>query len=133
MKLFRIKFPSECASLKAFYSFPGLDSLWYRYLMRFVLLFSYIIPISLRVNLELAKLFYCWQIGRDSHIPGTVIRSSTIPEELGRISFLLSDKTGTLTKNEMHFKKIHLGTVAFSGEAFEDVRQQLRGVYEGRQ
>lgn len=49
----------------------------------------------------------------------TVVRSSTIPEELGRISFLLSDKTGTLTMNEMRFKKIHLGTVAFSSDAFE--------------
>lgn len=55
----------------------GLDSNWYRYLMRFILLFSYIIPISLRVNLDMAKLFYSWQIGRDKRIPGTVVRSST--------------------------------------------------------
>ncbi|PIO56911.1 hypothetical protein TELCIR_21688, partial [Teladorsagia circumcincta] len=33
----------------------GVDTNWYRYLMRFVLLFSYIIPISLRVNLDMAK------------------------------------------------------------------------------
>lgn len=84
----------------------GLDSNWYRYLIRFVLLFSYIIPISLRVNLDLAKFFYSWQIGRDKAIEGTVVRSSTISEEMGRISFLLSDKTGTLTKNEMRFKKV---------------------------
>lgn len=84
----------------------GVDLNWYRYLVRFILLFSYIIPISLRVNLDLAKLFYSWQIGRDKTIPETVVRSSTIPEELGRISFLLSDKTGTLTKNEMRFKKV---------------------------
>ena len=86
----------------------GLDTNWYRYLMRFVLLFSYIIPISLRVNLDMAKLFYSYQIGRDKMIPETVVRSSTIPEELGRISFLLSDKTGTLTRNEMRFKKVNL-------------------------
>ncbi|CAI4223113.1 unnamed protein product [Auanema sp. JU1783] len=110
----------------------GLDPNWYRYLMRFVLLFSYIIPISLRVNLDMAKLFFSWQIGRDKNIPDTVVRSSTIPEELGRISFLLSDKTGTLTKNEMHFKKIHLGTVAFSSDAFEEVAQHVASAYAGK-
>lgn len=110
----------------------GLDKNWYRYMMRFVLLFSYIIPISLRVNLDMAKLFYAWQIGRDRHIPETVVRSSTIPEELGRISFLLSDKTGTLTKNEMRFKKIHLGTVSFSCDAFEDVSRHVMSAYAGK-
>ncbi|KAL3998137.1 phospholipid-translocating P-type ATPase flippase family protein [Acanthocheilonema viteae] len=110
----------------------GLDKNWYRYLMRFILLFSYIIPISLRVNLDMAKLFYSWQIGRDRHIKDTVVRSSTIPEELGRISFLLSDKTGTLTMNEMRFKKIHLGTVAFSSDAFEDVSRHVLSAYSGK-
>ena len=28
---------------------------------------------------------------------GTISRNSTIPEELGRIEFILTDKTGTLT------------------------------------
>uniref|UniRef100_A0A914XVP2 Phospholipid-transporting ATPase n=3 Tax=Panagrolaimus TaxID=55784 RepID=A0A914XVP2_9BILA len=109
----------------------GLDANWYRYLMRFVLLFSYIIPISLRVNLDMAKLFFSWLIGRDKNIPDTVVRSSTIPEELGRISYLLSDKTGTLTKNEMIFKKIHLGSVSFSGE-FNDVAMHIESAYSGK-
>ncbi|GMT29153.1 hypothetical protein PFISCL1PPCAC_20450, partial [Pristionchus fissidentatus] len=110
----------------------GLDAYWYRYLMRFVLLFSYIIPISLRVNLDMAKLFYAHQIGRDKQIPGTVVRSSTIPEEMGRVAYLLSDKTGTLTKNEMHFKKIHLGTVSFGADSFVEVAQHLQSAYAGK-
>jgi phospholipid-translocating ATPase len=79
----------------------GFNSFWYLSLFRFILLFSYIIPISLRVNLDLGKLVYSWMIQRDNEIPNTVVRNSTIPEELGRIVYLLSDKTGTLTQNEM--------------------------------
>jgi phospholipid-translocating ATPase len=84
---------------------------------------------SLRVNLDMAKLFYAWRIGRDSNIPNTVIRSSTIPEELGRIAYLLSDKTGTLTKNEMRFKKLHLGTIAFGADSFDMVSRHVHTDY----
>nr|CAD7457737.1 unnamed protein product [Timema tahoe] len=103
----------------------GFSGPWYRYMFRFVLLFSYIIPISLRVNLDMGKAFYSWSMQRDKEIAGTVVRSTTIPEELGRISYLLSDKTGTLTQNEMVFKKLHLGTVSFSTETFDEVSSHL--------
>jgi phospholipid-translocating ATPase len=86
----------------------GFNGPWYRYMFRFVFLFSYIIPISLRVNLDMGKAFYSWQIQNDTEITGTVVQSKTIPEELGRILYLLTDKTGTLTQNEIVFKKIHL-------------------------
>lgn len=75
----------------------GFKSKWYINFFRFVLLLSAIIPISLRVNLDLAKVFYCYGIYGDTDMPGTIPRNSTIPEELGRIQYLLTDKTGTLT------------------------------------
>ncbi|XP_063217955.1 probable phospholipid-transporting ATPase IIB isoform X2 [Bacillus rossius redtenbacheri] len=103
----------------------GFSGPWYRYMFRFVLLFSYIIPISLRVNLDMGKAFYSWSMQRDREIAGTVVRSTTIPEELGRISYLLSDKTGTLTQNEMVFKKLHLGTVSFGTETFDEISSHL--------
>jgi len=81
---------------------------WYVAMMRFLILFSTIIPISLRVNLDMGKTVYARFIERDQGIPGAVVRTSTIPEELGRIEYLLSDKTGTLTQN---------GTHSFSGFA----------------
>ena len=78
----------------------------------------------------MAKVAYSFLISRDSQLPGTVVRSSTIPEQLGRVSYLLSDKTGTLTKNEMLFKKLHIGTVAFGNESFDELSHQLRHAYD---
>lgn len=55
--------------------------------------------LSLRVNLDMGKTVYGRQIEHDPEIPDTIVRTSTLPEELGRIEYLLSDKTGTLTQN----------------------------------
>jgi len=76
--------------------------------VRCILLLCSIIPISMRLNLDFAKLYYSFKINTDEIIEGTVTRNSSIPEELGRIQILLSDKTGTLTKNDMIFKKVCL-------------------------
>ncbi|CDF88065.1 probable phospholipid-transporting ATPase NEO1 [Zygosaccharomyces bailii ISA1307] len=94
---------------------------WYIDIMRYLILFSSIIPVSLRVNLDLAKSVYAYQIEHDQTIPETVVRTSTIPEDLGRIEYLLSDKTGTLTQNDMQLKKIHLGTVSYTPDTLDIV------------
>jgi phospholipid-translocating ATPase len=98
-------------------------------LFRYVLLLSSIIPISLRVNLDMAKIFYCWGIDRDKAIEGTTARNSNIPEELGRIQILLTDKTGTLTKNEMTLKKLTLEHAQFctdEAESLMELQDMLR-------
>ncbi|EJD43937.1 aminophospholipid-transporting P-type ATPase [Auricularia subglabra TFB-10046 SS5] len=103
----------------------GFRGQWYVYIFRFLILFSSIIPISLRVNLDMGKTVYAQQIMNDSEIPGTVVRTSTLPEELGRIEYLLSDKTGTLTQNEMELKKLHMGTMSFGFDSMDEVAHQL--------
>ncbi|MCJ1447537.1 MAG: putative aminophospholipid-translocase [Stictis urceolatum] len=99
---------------------------WFISLSRFLILFSTIIPISLRVNLDLGKSVYAYYIQHDKDIPDTVVRTSTIPEDLGRIEYLLSDKTGTLTQNEMDLRKVHVGTVSYANEAMEEVTSHVR-------
>ncbi|XP_057382437.1 probable phospholipid-transporting ATPase IIB isoform X6 [Balaenoptera acutorostrata] len=111
----------------------GFSGPWYRSLFRFLLLFSYIIPISLRVNLDMGKAAYGWMIMKDENIPGTVVRTSTIPEELGRLVYLLTDKTGTLTRNEMVFKRLHLGTVSYGTDTMDEIQNHLVNSYSQTQ
>lgn len=76
--------------------------------------------------MDLAKIVYSFMIMRDKSLPNCLVRNTNIPEELGRICYLMSDKTGTLTQNEMVFKKLHLGSVAFASDSMEEVVQGLR-------
>uniref|UniRef100_A0A6Q2YGQ7 Phospholipid-transporting ATPase n=1 Tax=Esox lucius TaxID=8010 RepID=A0A6Q2YGQ7_ESOLU len=107
----------------------GFVGPWFRNLFRFIVLFSYIIPISLRVNLDMGKSAYGWMIMKDENIPGTVVRTSTIPEELGRLVYLLTDKTGTLTQNEMIFKRLHLGTVSYGTDTMDEIQSHILQSY----
>ncbi|KAI5310835.1 putative aminophospholipid-translocase [Ascosphaera atra] len=105
---------------------PTNDKPWYIAIMIYLILFSTIIPMSLRVNLDMAKSMYGRFIEKDAGIPDTVVRTSTIPEDLGRVEYLLSDKTGTLTQNEMELRKIHVGTVSYANEAMDEVASYVR-------
>ncbi|BGP64578.1 Putative aminophospholipid-translocase [Rhodotorula toruloides] len=125
-----------------FVALNGFRGHWWAYVFRFLILSSSIIPISLRVNLDMGKTVYARQIMHDPEIPDTIVRTSLLPEELGRIEYLLSDKTGTLTQSEMELKKLHLGTMSYGVDSMDEVAHQLatalgesktNGAYDGGQ
>lgn len=106
-------------------SIKGSSRVWFVNFVRFVLLLSSIVPISLRINLDFAKAYYSYVIASDQKIKPTVVRNNSILEELGRIDFLLTDKTGTLTQNDMVLKKLHIGQAIFSLETIPPIQYAL--------
>ncbi|KAL8995597.1 MAG: hypothetical protein Q9169_004709 [Polycauliona sp. 2 TL-2023] len=87
-------------------------------LASFVILFNTMIPLSLYVSLEIVKLFQMILMNdiemydEESNTPMEA-RTSTINEELGQISYIFSDKTGTLTNNSMRFRKMSVAGTAW--------------------
>jgi phospholipid-translocating ATPase len=93
---------------------------------RFLVLFCSIIPISLRTNLDISKTINSKNIESNNLIPETLVRNSTIPEELGRIEYIFSDKTGTLTNNVMKMKKLSFESDQFSEDSVNDLKMLLK-------
>ncbi|XP_067641161.1 phospholipid-transporting ATPase IF isoform X2 [Eurosta solidaginis] len=100
---------------KVTYLGPAVDGYSVRQFLQdylsFLILFNYLIPISLYVTIELQRgicgFFMEWDLqlydeATDEHF---IVNTSNLNEELGQINILFSDKTGTLTKNEMIFQQ----------------------------
>ena len=81
----------------------------------YFLLLNTLIPISLIVSTEIIKIiqgiFIRWDIllysKRRHCFCGA--KSVSIIEDLGNVNFIFSDKTGTLTKNQLQFKYCIIG------------------------
>jgi phospholipid-transporting ATPase len=91
-------------------------------------LYSNLVPISLFVTIEIVKYFQAFLINSDMDMyydktdtPATC-RTSSLVEELGQIEYIFSDKTGTLTCNQMEFKQCSIGGIQYAGEVPEDRR-----------
>ena len=110
-----------------FYSpnFTGFNSFYHNLslsLQKFgvwILIFTNFIPISLLVSMEMIKffqgIFISWDIdlyNKEKH-RGAKVQTSTLNEELGQVTHIFTDKTGTLTKNLMTFKKCVINNVIY--------------------
>ncbi|XP_037531685.1 phospholipid-transporting ATPase IG [Nematolebias whitei] len=116
-----------CTTLKyVWQNKPGQDEPWYNektlkekdtnlYLkmftdfLSFMVLFNFIIPVSMYVTVEMQKFlgsfFITWD--KDFFDPeikeGALVNTSDLNEELGQVEYVFTDKTGTLTQNNMEF------------------------------
>lgn len=100
----------------------------------FVVAYSQLIPISLYVALEVLKLIQAYLIAFDLDLyykeidKRAGVRTSDLIEELGQIEFIFSDKTGTLTCNEMEFKKCSVNGIVY-GETANTKVLELNLIY----
>uniref|UniRef100_A0A8B9LM28 ATPase phospholipid transporting 11C n=1 Tax=Astyanax mexicanus TaxID=7994 RepID=A0A8B9LM28_ASTMX len=77
--------------------------------LSFMVLFNFIIPVSMYVTVEMQKFlgsfFITWD--KDFFDPeiqeGALVNTSDLNEELGQVEYVFTDKTGTLTQNNMEF------------------------------
>lgn len=83
--------------------------------LTFFILYNNLIPISLQVTLEIVRFFQAIYINNDIEMYDVnsdscaIARTSNLNEELGQVKFIMSDKTGTLTRNVMKFKRVSVG------------------------
>jgi len=102
---------------------PALSGLFH--LVTALILYGYLIPISLYVSIEFVKFLQAIFIDQDIQMydeeSGTPAqaRTSNLNEELGQVDTILSDKTGTLTCNQMDFLKCSIAGVAYGKRSSE--------------
>lgn len=83
---------------------------------RCYLLTSVMIPISLKVTLDICKYIYATWIRNDFQMydekthTRVHVNNTSVIEDLGAIEYIFTDKTGTLTQNEMILQKIGINS-----------------------
>ncbi|ORX47116.1 phospholipid-translocating P-type ATPase [Piromyces finnis] len=88
-----------------------------------LILYQNIIPIALYVSVEISKTLQAYFIYSDEEIfdeeldKPTLARSWNLSDDLGQIEYIFSDKTGTLTRNVMNFRKCTINGVLY-GDAY---------------
>jgi len=94
--------------------------------LTFFILYNNLVPISLQVTLEIVKFIQAHYINWDEAMhyvdkdmdidTYALARTSNLNEELGQIKYVFSDKTGTLTRNVMVYKKCSVAGIMYDPE-----------------
>uniref|UniRef100_A0A665X0B6 Phospholipid-transporting ATPase n=1 Tax=Echeneis naucrates TaxID=173247 RepID=A0A665X0B6_ECHNA len=135
-----------CTTLKyVWQSKPGQDEPWYNEktdtekniplvmltdFLSFMVLFNFIIPVSMYVTVEMQKFlgsfFITWD--KDFFDPeiqeGALVNTSDLNEELGQVEYVFTDKTGTLTQNNMEFIECCIDGFQYK---YQDASSELDG------
>ncbi|XP_024939743.1 probable phospholipid-transporting ATPase IA isoform X3 [Cephus cinctus] len=102
-------------------------------LLTFIILFNNLIPISLQVTLEVVRFVQATFINMDIEMyhaetdTPAMARTSNLNEELGMVSYIFTDKTGTLTRNVMEFKRCSIAGKLYDlpSPAAENINDQI--------
>ena len=103
-------------------------------------LMNNLVPISLLMTMEIVKYFQGWFISWDVDIYDrdkkimTKVQTSTLNEELGQVKYIFSDKTGTLTKNYMNFKRVTIGYSQYNKQEIKEKENNIENynnIYSG--
>ncbi|XP_030072461.1 LOW QUALITY PROTEIN: phospholipid-transporting ATPase IF [Microcaecilia unicolor] len=87
--------------------------------LAFLVLYNFIIPISLYVTVEMQKFLGSFFIGWDLDLyheetnQRAQVNTSDLNEELGQVEYVFTDKTGTLTENEMQFRECSVNGIKY--------------------
>jgi phospholipid-transporting ATPase len=92
---------------------------WFVDFFYFFLLHATFIPVSLYVSMSVIRFFQAYLMNNDLDMyyaptdTPALVRTLTLNEELGQVSHVFSDKTGTLTCNIMDFRKMSIHGVSY--------------------
>ena len=105
--------------------------LFFKNILTFWILYSNLVPISMFVTLEMIKYYQAWMISSDLELYSeetdtpTIVRTSSLVEELGQIKYIFSDKTGTLTRNVMEFKSCSIAGKCYIEKVPQDKKATM--------
>ena len=114
------------------YASTPLSIIFFSSFFTWMLLLTNFVPISLLVTLEMVRYIQAFLISNDlllyceENDIAAVVQSSNLNEELGQVTHIFSDKTGTLTCNIMEFRKMSIAGRTFGTDS--RMQEKVQGV-----